>query len=73
MLVQRIRAGDISSIRMTDGRGVATDAEGERFTFSIDASASMLKMLASVYGLSPAQLARVAYSVAERHPRGSGC
>jgi cell division protease FtsH len=70
-LVNRVKSGGITSIEVTDDRGVATTRDGQRFTFNAGTGASVPKLLSS-FGVTPSELAQVTYTVSEPAPSWMG-
>ena len=66
-LAQRVKNHEITAIRVDEDQGVATDSAGGTASFTTQRDVSVLKVLANL-GATPADLARITYTVADPPP-----
>jgi cell division protease FtsH len=70
-LAQRVKAGEIASLVVSDDRSLARTWGGQQLVVNTGGDDSMPKLLAS-FGVTPDELARVDYSVSEPPPSWLG-
>jgi cell division protease FtsH len=70
-LAQRVRAGEITQVRVADDSGLAITRTGQTLSFHTARGAPLLKVLTS-FGVRPDELAAVTYTVSEPPPGWPG-